>query len=162
MPLLAAMPDPAGYAAIGWIVVSLAALVAMLNQGLKLLDRLKDKPPPGELRAEVIEKFVHRHQCEATHHILSAELTKVFGELGGVGRDATQRAEELDRKWQEKLERQIDKLDGQRRDDVKALYDKVNKVDREVGETKSSVATVQTQLIRIDEKLDGIIQHAKK
>ena len=45
-----------------------------------------------------------------------------------------------------------------RRADVSALQQKINKVDREVGELRASIELNNQHLIRIDTKLDRVIE----
>lgn len=57
-----------------------------------------------------------------------------------------------------RLEHEIDTLRHERRADVGELQQKINKVDREVGELRASIDWNNQQLIRIDAKLDRVIE----
>ena len=55
----AGLPDPKSYAAVGWIVLTLAALAVSFNQGFALWKNLRPKPERGGNvgRAELDEKI---------------------------------------------------------------------------------------------------------
>jgi hypothetical protein len=57
-----------------------------------------------------------------------------------------------------RLEQQIGSLRHERRADVGELQQKINKVDREVGELRASIELNNQQLMRIDAKLDRVIE----
>src|SRR5262245_22678776 len=57
-----------------------------------------------------------------------------------------------------RLEREFGSLRHERRVDVGELQQKINKVDREVGELRASIELNNQQLMRIDAKLDRVIE----
>jgi len=57
-----------------------------------------------------------------------------------------------------RLGREFGSLRDERRADVGELQQKVNKVDREVGELRASIELNNQQLMRIDAKLDRVIE----
>jgi predicted RNase H-like nuclease (RuvC/YqgF family) len=57
-----------------------------------------------------------------------------------------------------RLEQELESLRHERRSDVTELHQKVNKVDREVGELRASIELNNQQLSRIDAKLDRVIE----
>jgi len=57
-----------------------------------------------------------------------------------------------------RLDRELENLRRERREEVGELQQKVNKVDREVGELRASMALNHQQLLRIDAKLDRVIE----
>jgi DNA repair exonuclease SbcCD ATPase subunit len=57
-----------------------------------------------------------------------------------------------------RLDQEINKLRAERREEVGELQQKINKVDREVGELRASMQLNHQQLVRIDAKLDRMIE----
>lgn len=57
-----------------------------------------------------------------------------------------------------RFQRELDSLRDERRSDVGGLQQKINKVDREVGELRASIELNNQQLARIDAKLDRVIE----
>jgi hypothetical protein len=57
-----------------------------------------------------------------------------------------------------RLERQLGGMQHERRAEVGELQQKINKVDREVGELRASIELNNQQLARIDAKLDRVIE----
>jgi TolA-binding protein len=57
-----------------------------------------------------------------------------------------------------RLEHEVSGLRRERRTDVAELQQKINKVDREVGELRASIELNNQQLTRIDAKLDRVIE----
>ena len=53
--LLAQLPHPESAQSIGWLALALAALIAGINQVLRLTDRLKEKPPVHQTYATKVE-----------------------------------------------------------------------------------------------------------
>ncbi len=86
--MIAALFDPGSYQSIGWILVSLFALVAGLNQVLRFYDRLKDKPAPADLKKAAAEKFVRREDCLRMHGQLEAQFALVGQQRADDAKDA--------------------------------------------------------------------------
>ncbi len=57
-----------------------------------------------------------------------------------------------------RLEQELRSVRHERRADVVELQQKINKVDREVGELRASIELNHQQLMRIDAKLDRVIE----
>ena len=57
-----------------------------------------------------------------------------------------------------RLQSELNSLRLDRREEVAELQQKINKVDREVGELRSSMELNHQQLMRIDAKLDRVIE----
>lgn len=115
--MFATLPDPASYSAIGWLLVSAAALAAALNQGLKLLDRWKDKPAPGDVALHSATTFATKQDCLNNHRRADEELQKIWSKIGGMERGLTTQIQEM--------ERRINKSDEDR---SKNLHDRINDI----------------------------------
>jgi len=57
-----------------------------------------------------------------------------------------------------RLQSELNNLRQERREEVGELQEKINKVDREVGELRSSMELNHQQLMRMDAKLDRVIE----
>jgi hypothetical protein len=71
----------------------LAFLAWLINQVLKIVDRMKDKPAPGEVRAEAIDRFVHKSDFQKFKEDNLSEHKELFLKIGGVERSVTERLE---------------------------------------------------------------------
>ncbi len=112
-------------------------LVAGWNQVESFLDRRSRRGAAREIQPQplAVSKFdppVPESVCRARHDELSHEILR--------------------------LEREIASLRLERRADVAELQQKINKVDREVGELRTSMELNHQQLVRIDGKLDRVIE----
>jgi predicted RNase H-like nuclease (RuvC/YqgF family) len=112
-------------------------LVAGWNQVEKFFDRRSQRASPREIQPQplAVAKFdppVAESVCRARHQELSQEIRRLEQELGSLSHD--------------------------RRADVGELQQKINKVDREVGELQASIELNNQQLMRIDAKLDRVIE----
>jgi hypothetical protein len=119
-----------------WIAC-LFFLVAGWNQVEKFFDRRTQRGAPRQIQPQplAITKFdkpVTETLCQSRRHEVSSEVLRLEHELGGLRRD--------------------------RRADVAELQQKINKVDREVGELRASIDLNNQQLTRIDAKLDRVIE----
>lgn len=72
--MFAALPDPNSFASIGWLVVCLAGLIAIINGALSLVDRFKVTPPPAETYATKVEVATLRGELSADVDSLEAKL----------------------------------------------------------------------------------------
>ena len=120
----------------GWIGC-LFFLVAGWNQVEKFLDRRAQRGarrdlPPQTLAVTQLDQPVTETLCQSRRRELSHELLRLDHEVAGLRRD--------------------------RRADVAELQQKINKVDREVGELRASIELNNQQLTRIDAKLDRVIE----
>lgn len=112
-------------------------LVAGWNQVERFLDRRARRADPCEIQPQplAVAKFeppVTESLCRSRHKEVSNEMLRLEQEIGGL-----------------RLER---------RADVGELQQKINKVDREVGELRASIELNNQQLTRIDAKLDRVIE----
>ena len=112
-------------------------LIAGWNQVEKFLDRRSQRAAPREIQPQPLavaklDQPVTETLCQSRRRELSTELLRLDHELGGLRRD--------------------------RRADVAELQQKINKVDREVGELRASIELNNQQLMRIDAKLDRVIE----
>jgi|SRR5689334_6686175 chromosome segregation ATPase len=112
-------------------------LVAGWNQVEKFLDRRTQHAAPSEIRPQPLaitqfDQSVTETLCQSRRAELSNELLRLEHELGG--------------------------LRHERRADVSELQQKINKVDREVGELRACLELNNQQLTRIDAKLDRVIE----
>src|SRR5690242_13984863 len=112
-------------------------LIAGWNQVEKFLDRRAQRGAPREIQPQplAVTKFdqpVTETLCQSRRREISNELLRLEHELGGLRHD--------------------------RRADVSELQQKINKVDREVGELRASIELNNQQLTRIDAKLDRVIE----
>ena len=115
----------------------LFVLVAGWNQVEKFLDRRAQRAAPHEIQPQplAVTKFdqpVSETLCQSRRREISHEVLRLENEVGGLRRD--------------------------RRADVAELQQKINKVDREVGELRASIDLNNQQLTRIDAKLDRVIE----
>jgi hypothetical protein len=135
--LLAQVPStPTAVEVAAWIGC-LFFLVAGWNQVERFFDRRSHRGAAREIQPQplAVAKFdqpVPESLCRSRHQEVSGELSRLEQELGSL-----------------RLER---------RADVGDLQQKINKVDREVGEMRASLELNNQQLARIDAKLDRVIE----
>jgi hypothetical protein len=112
-------------------------LVAGWNQVERFLDRRAQRGAPREIQPQPLaisqcEPPVPESLCRSRHQEVNNELLR--------------------------LEQELESLRHERRADVGELQQKINKVDREVGELRASIELNNQQLTRIDAKLDRVIE----
>ena len=107
IPLLAQLPDPQNFASVGWVVVILVALITGTNQAIRLINSLKDRPTPLEVRTETLAQYVSKEFCASHHDLLGERLGRIETEAGEF-RGATR--EDL-RELREMIKRLHDRLD---------------------------------------------------
>jgi hypothetical protein len=121
----------------GWIGC-LFFLVAGWNQVEKFLDRhaqrgaVKRQTQPQSVAVTQLDTSVSETLCNSRRREFSHELLRLDHEVSGSRHD--------------------------RRAEVSELQQKINKVDREVGELRASIDLNNQQLTRIDAKLDRMIE----
>lgn len=155
--MLGGIADPSA-TEVAAVIGAIVFLIAGWNQVQSLLDRQKDKPAPGDVRAEAVERFVLKSDCAARHLVDKTEHDNIFSKLGGVERGALARTERLDHEWQARMEKQLSDIRAERKADIGELHTKVNKVDRELGEVNSALKLTTAQLVRMDQKLDKMAE----
>ena len=136
MIIFAEIGAPTSVEIAGWIGC-LFFLVAGWNQVERFFDLRSNRGQPREIQPQPleitkVEKPVPESLCKSRHKEVSHEIQRLEGELG--------------------------KLRDERREEVADLHQKVNKVDREVGELRASLELNNQQLGRIDAKLDRMIE----
>jgi len=132
--MIAQIPTPVELAA--WIGC-LFFLVAGWNQVERFFDRRTQRGAAREIQPQPlavarVDAAVSETLCRTRHKEISAELVRIDQEVAGLKHD--------------------------RRAEVAELQQKINKVDREVGELRASIELNNQQLMRIDAKLDRVIE----
>jgi len=127
-------PNPVELAA--WIGC-LFFLAAGWNQVEKFFDRRAGRAAPRAIQPQplAVTKFeqpVTESLCQSRRREISQEVLRLEQQQGGLQSD--------------------------RRADVAELRQKINKVDREVGELRAGMDLNHQQLTRIDAKLDRVIE----
>jgi hypothetical protein len=134
--LLAQLSSPTAVEIAAWIGC-LFFLVAGWNQVERFFDRRTQRGAAREIQPQplAVTKFdqpVAESLCRSQHKEVGGELLRLEQELGSLRQE--------------------------RRADVGDLQQKVNKVDREVGELRACLDLNNQQLTRIDAKLDRVIE----
>lgn len=132
--MLATSPAPLEIAA--WIGC-LFFLVAGWNQVEIFFDRRGRRGAPREIQPQPLA--VTRFDQPVTETLCQSRRQEVASELL-------------------RLEREFGSQRHERRVEVSELQQKINKVDREVGELRASIELNNQQLTRIDAKLDRVIE----
>ena len=137
MPSLAQLPaSPTSLEIAVWLGV-LFFLVAGWNQVEKFFDRRTQRGAAREIQPQPLS--VARFDQPVTESLCQSRRQEVRNELL-------------------RFQRELDSLRDERRSDVGGLQQKINKVDREVGELRASIELNNQQLARIDAKLDRVIE----
>ena len=132
------MPSLTSIEIAAWIAC-LFFLVAGWNQVETFFDRRTRRGPAREIQPQplAVTKFdqpVAASLCHSRRKEMANEVVRLDHELGSVRHE--------------------------RRADVGELQQKINKVDREVGELRASMELQNQQLTRMDEKLDRVIERS--
>jgi len=77
----AGLPEPASYTAIGWLVLSLAAIATAANQVDDFWARKKGKPPAGELHVAAAGLSQRVTKLEENYGTIASELASTRIEL---------------------------------------------------------------------------------
>jgi hypothetical protein len=134
--LLSQLSSPTAVEIAAWIGC-LFFLVAGWNQVERFFDRRTQRGAAREIQPQplAVTKFdqpVAESLCRSRHQEVGGELLRLEQELGSLRQE--------------------------RRADVGDLQQKVNKVDREVGELRACLDLNNQQLTRIDAKLDRVFE----
>ena len=130
------MSSPSSIEIAAWIGC-LFFLVAGWNQVESFLDRRSRRGAVREIQPQPLavaqyDQPVAESLCQSRRKEVANEMVRLDHEIGG--------------------------LRHERRADVGELQQKINKVDREVGELRASIELNNQQLMRIDAKLDRVIE----
>ncbi|HYG36406.1 MAG TPA: hypothetical protein VEC99_16550 [Clostridia bacterium] len=137
MLLLAQTPaSPSSLEIASWLGC-LFFLVAGWNQVEKFLDRRNQRGSPREIQPQPLS--VAKFDPPVSESLFQSRQREVTNEVA-------------------RLEHDMDTLRRERRIEVIDLQQKINKVDREVGELRSSIELNHQQLMRMDTKLDRMIE----
>jgi hypothetical protein len=137
MLLLAQMPEPSTYQAIGWLAMTVAAAAVGFNAIKKAVTGLKDKPSPAELQADAADRYqplgdyathsdLARIQAEIKEDrkLAQASRERVDNEIKAVQRDLG----EMERRLNEGSEKR-----------AKETHDRINLVLEAVAELRGEV-----------------------
>lgn len=125
----------------------MAVVLIIANSAVKLLDRAKDKPSPGEVRGEVSEKFVTKVEFRELMAENKLAHDRFDVRLGGV-----------DRKGKEHADEAIERLRGERKQDMTQLHTEVNDLRDRVSGLQTETKNQTAWLERMDAKLDDLMK----
>jgi DNA repair exonuclease SbcCD ATPase subunit len=128
--------SPGGLEVAAWLGC-LFFLVAGWNQVERFFDRRAQRSEPREISPQPLS--VAKFDPPVTESRFQSRQREVAQEVA-------------------RLQQELDTLRQERRTEIFELQQKINKVDREVGELRSSIETNNQQLNRIDAKLDRVIE----
>ncbi len=151
MRLLDSLIDPAAKDVIE-VLAGLFFLAGFWNQVQKLIDRQKDKPPPGDVRAELLSAMVRKEECAAYRSQQREEAAGIAAQV----KEVRELGLRLDREWQDKLDARLDRIQDRQSGEITALHEKVNGIGREVSDMHGQLETTIEQIGRIDTKLDNL------
>lgn len=75
------LPDPNGYASVGWLLVCLVAVITGANQIHDFWKRIQSKPSPGEVQEAARERFVEKAVCERMHEAQADEAAAISAKV---------------------------------------------------------------------------------
>jgi len=131
-------------------------LVAGWNQVEKFFDRRKDRPPASEVRAEIVDKFVTKDQCENYHQALerriafldtqrvedakdgSVSRSRIYDEMKAIQKTTMDELAHV-RTEMGDMERRLNKADEDRTSDI---HDRVNQILGEVREMRGEIKSL--------------------
>lgn len=119
----AGLPEPGGYQAVGWLLMALAGLGVAINQLLKLVDRMKEKPPPAET-------YMTKAQCAVSHGETDRRLDRLECEVPEIRAEIRRMVIELDRKGEER---------------AVAIHNRINQLVEATGEMRGELKRMSTK-----------------
>jgi hypothetical protein len=75
------LPDPNGYASVGWLLVCLVAVITGANQIHDFWQRIQAKPSPGEVQAAARELYVEKPVFDRTLAEQEAEAEAISAKV---------------------------------------------------------------------------------
>ena len=137
MLILAQMPEPSTYQAIGWLVVTVAAAAVGFNAIKKAVVGMKDKPTPAEVQNDSAKRYQPlgdyatqedldrlQEEIQEDRRLAQASRERIDIEIKGVQRDLSA------------MERRLNES-GEKR--AKETHDRINLVLEAVAELRGEV-----------------------
>lgn len=146
MNLLATMPDPNSYSSIGWLLVAVVALITGVNQVLKLVDRVKDKPAPSDLARDIATRFTTKEEFHTHVSLNTREHENLFKKVGGVERGAG-----------EKLAEELQLLRQERRGDMENIQKEVNQISNNTAALQATNSLQNQRLTSIEQDIKLVL-----
>lgn len=116
---------PVGIAA--WLACA-AFLIGLINGGMKLVDRAKDRPHPGDVRAEAVDRFATKTEVKDLREGNEAQHRDIFAKMGGIERGVTAR-----------IEARLSEMQRDSNEGRDKLHDRINEVLAVVSELRGTV-----------------------
>lgn len=116
---------PAGIAI--WLACAFF-VIGLINSGTKMVRGWKDRPAPGEVRAESVEKFLAKTEFQSHLEWNRREHENLFAKIGGMDRGITSR-----------IEARLDKMEASNNAGRDKIHDRINEVLEAVSELRGRV-----------------------
>lgn len=124
----------------------LSFFVMLVLSLFKLADRLRQKPAPGEVRTEAMERYVAKDEFRAFAAENKQAHDRFDVRIGGV-----------DRSGKEHLQRAEQTLREERTEDMRRLHAEINELAKKVAAVETEARTQNSWLDRIDGKIDTLM-----
>lgn len=137
MSILAQLPDPSSYQAIGWILAGLVGLIVSINQIDDFIKRRQGAPPNEELKgtADVLNQRVAHLEKEA------------------------QEAMERRRKMHERIDGVQTAVREEIKNDIGDVYQKIDDTRRELA---TEITEVRKEMARMIPEVVAVIKNAQR
>jgi len=140
-----------------WLLCAFA-VAGGLNQVLRLIERLKDKPAPADLRAEGLERFVPKPDFERHVAWDATEHEKILSSIASVDKTTSARMESISHEWLGLVNHKVEELVCAGESGREKLHERITGVAREVSELTAASELHNQRLAAIDMKLDRLIE----
>ncbi len=127
-------------------------LVAGINAVLKLVDRLKDKPSPGEVQRETSERYATKRDFEKHMEHYHKDRETTDRRIDGLDRTLKKHIDEKVQGLQASAEAGRENL----RSEINSVGSEINSVGLKVAGLEKETANQNAWLSRIDDKLDQL------
>lgn len=140
-----------------WLACA-AFVVMFVNGATKMVRNFKDRPAPGDVRAESLERFVPKPAFEKHIEENKREHENLFAKIGGVERGGVARMETLSREWREIVDDKVTELIKSDNGGREKLHERINKVMESTAALQASTTLQNQTLAQLGAKLDRLAE----
>jgi len=97
------MPEPASYQAFGWICMTLFGVMAAINQAIKLVGHLKEKPIPADTYVTKREMDIYRADHAKELDGYREDLQRLTEDIGAMRDSILDQGAERERRLTEEI-----------------------------------------------------------
>jgi len=146
------LPDPNHFSSIGWVAVTLAAILGCIYVGLCVWEKIQSRPSGGEVLSVSHEKFATKLEVAAVKAELARRIDDVDADLQAQKKSIVDNGE----KRKASIEGKVEALRLEMKKDIEGTSQEIQQTSREVSKLEGKFDQINLTLIGLTSAVQNL------